>query len=108
MRTYPLLWLSSTSMSQDLASSAQKIDYTVGYSVQAVYTGSSPRGTMSLLASNDGQNFATITDSPTTISSSGTFVWNIISANYDYTQFRFASSAGSVGSLSVNFYSKGF
>lgn len=110
MRTYPIYpqWLSSTSMSQNLASSAQKIDYTVGYSVQAIYNGPNPRGTMSLNASLDGVNFAQIDNSSVLISSSGNYVWNVISANYDYVKFQFASSAASSGSLTVLFYSKGF
>lgn len=108
MRTYPLLWFSSSGMAQNLASSAQKIDYTVGYSVQAVYGGPSPRGTMALYASNDGVNFAQVQNSSQLISSSGNFMWNVMSANYDYVQFQFASSAASSGTLVVNFYSKGF
>lgn len=109
MRTYPIYpaWFSSTATSTDLASSAQKIDYTVAYSVQAIYTGNT-RGTMALYASNDGLNFSQIQNSSYLISSSGNYVWNVLSANYDYVQWRFASSATSTGTMQVLFYSKGF
>jgi hypothetical protein len=55
-------------------------------------------------------HFAQIQNSSVLISSSGTgtYLWNVLSANYDYMQFQFASSGGSLGGIQVWFYSKGF
>lgn len=110
MRTYPIYpyWFSTTALTQNQSSSAQKIDYTIGYSVQANLSGSNGRGTLSLQASIDGTNFAEVQNSSVLMSSSGTYVWNVMSANYDYVRFNLASSAGANGSLTVLFYSKGF
>ena len=109
MRTFPYVLFSSTGMAQNYASSGLKIDYTLGYSVQAVYGGPNPRGTISLNASNDNVNWAQIANSSFLITgTSGSYMWNIWTANYDYMQFQFASSAASSGTMLVNLDSTGF
>jgi hypothetical protein len=105
----------TTGVGNTFSSSAQKIEYGLGYCVQAVYTGNI-NGTISLNASNDGLNFSTISGTPTVIippgaGSTGNFLWNVQQANYLYTQFAFAASSSlqsSTGTLRAVLVSKGF
>ncbi len=108
MRTYFYQLLqSSTGLSGSVSSSAQRIEFTTGYSVQAIYTGGL-NGTASLLSSNDGVTFDTITNTSQTFSGAGSFMWNVLSANYQYVQFSYTATSASSGLLSVNLFSKGF
>ncbi len=98
-------------MSTQLASTGQKIDYTMLSSIQAVYAstgGGVPRGTISLAGSNDNVNFVTIAGSTTAITGSGSGIWNINGTGYDYIQGQFVPIAGSSGQLTLTLYSKGF
>ena len=91
------------------SSSAQQIDYTTGYAMQATYTGIKPEGTLSLLGSNDGINFITIKNSEVAITgaASGTTIWNVILPSYDFVKIKFQSTSATSGSLVGTFYSKG-
>ena len=99
----------TSSIARDYPSSAQSIDFTFGYSVQATYTGIQPQGTLSLLSSNDDVNFVTIRGSSAYIAgaSSGTTIWNVRWPNYDSMRVNFSSTSASSGNLVVTFFSKG-
>lgn len=107
MRTYSYELISTTGVSTFVSTSAHKIDYTVGYAMQASYTGGL-RGNLQLLSSNDGVFFTPIAGTLTSIASTGVFIWNVLSANYLYVQGQFLPTSASTGTLSFLINSKGF
>lgn len=76
-----------------------------GYAVQATYTGS-PVGTLAIQASNDGVNWSTITITSTSISGSGSTMFNMSQELYPYAQLIWTPSSGS-GTLYATVYTKG-
>lgn len=108
MRTYTYTLLSTTGVAGTVSSSAHKIDYTVGYAMQAIYTGGL-NGTLSLLRSNDGTNFSQIPGSTAPIAGAGNFVWDYsTNASYLYVQGKYVASSASSGTLQFLINSKGF
>lgn len=111
MRTYNFILSSSATLPSNgtYASSAQKIEFTTGYSVQADYNGAALRGTISLAASNTGVDFVTIPASTAFIDSPGHYLRNVLASNYEWVRFEWASSGGSSsGFVNVTLQSKGF
>lgn len=114
MRTYPYAIISNGNMSSNsassgnLSSSAQRIDYTFGYSVQATYTGTRPQGNLSLAGSNDGVNFSQVSNSQVALDgTTGTTIYNVAFPNYDFVMVNFAATSASSGIMNAIFYSKG-
>lgn len=74
------------------------IDLTLyyGLSVQASWEGSGGgTGTIGLQVSNDGINYDTVTNSPTTLSGTGTFFWDVTNTQAKYMQVYFTYASGS-------------
>lgn len=107
--------VASTGVNQTFTSSAFKIEYGLGYAVQTIYNGV-VNGTISLLSSNDGVNFDTISGTPTVISNpaagtTGHFTWNVMQSNYQYVQFGYAASStitNTTGLIRATIVYKGF
>lgn len=103
--------LTAQTMAAD-ASIIQQLEQIFAYSMEAVYTGS-PNGTLSLQASNDynpntgNGTWTEIVDSPNAITGAGSSFWNVTSSNYKFVKLVYVRSSGT-GSLSVNFYGRGF
>ena len=106
MRIFKYGFLTGGDMSGNVTSSAVQLDYTVGYSIQAAFTGT-PSGSLKLQASVDGTNYSDITDTSTTIAAAGSFLWNVADPNYDYVRLVYTRT-GSTGVLSATIFSKGF
>lgn len=103
MRTYNYQLISTTGITGLISTSAHKIDYTWAYAMQAIYSGNT-NGVLSLLSSNDGVNFDTIVGSSAAISgSSGSYLWNVLSANYLYVQGQFLASTASASTGTLRF-----
>lgn len=68
-----------------------------GYAVQAIWTGSTLAGTISLQATIDGIDWSTITGTPQTVNGPGSFVWNVDSSIYDQVRVYFTYGSGSGG-----------
>lgn len=109
MRTYPYYLIVNGDMTQNIASSAQKIDYTIFSSVQATYTGNFPQGTLSLFGSNDGNRFVTVKNSSVQLDgTTGITMWNFWgSEGFLYMQCGFLATSASSGTLTVLLNSKG-
>lgn len=108
---YPILVNSNIAIngptSGNIASSAQPVEYSNGFSVQAVYTGTQPQGTIMLQASNDNVNFVTVTGSSASLpGSTGSIVWNVRDPNYFYSRINFLGSSATSGVLNAWFTSK--
>lgn len=92
----------SQSMASNATSQSLNIQQAAGYSVQAVWSGTSPVGTFEIQGSNDNTNFTTITSSPIAISGdTGSLLVNVEFAQYGYTRVKYNFSSG-VGSLTVH------
>lgn len=112
MRTYLYELIYTTGVNTTVSSSGHKIDYTVSYAMQAIYEGGL-NGVLQLQSSNDGLNFDTIQNSPTLTQpvltgTTGSFTWNVLSANYLYVRSQFVPSSASSGNLKFLINSKGF
>jgi hypothetical protein len=93
--------ISAGSMSGNLSSGSIEVKEMVRYSVQSIWTGSSPGGTVTVLASNDNINFDTIPNNSSTISgNTGSSMLLFDTCDYAYVQIYYTASSGS-GSLNV-------
>lgn len=113
MRTYNCYLTPTTGVgivaSSVYQSSAQTIQYEVGFSLQAVYTGAQPQGTISLLGSNDGIHFVTVSGTSSLLSgSTGSTLWNLPQAYYKFIKANFSATSASSGALTVLMQSKEF
>ena len=97
--------LTNADMSGTITSPSQALNISFGYSIQAIYSGS-PSGIIKLRVCNDNYNFVDLADSSITISSSGSWVWNVPEAMYLYTRVVYTPTTGS-GSLSLILTYKG-
>jgi hypothetical protein len=99
-------------MSSSFASPPIMLDQVVGYSFQAVFTGS-PVGTFKIQCSNDDvklasqvSNWSDIASSSKSIATAGDIFWNIDNAFYKWTRLVYTAAVGS-GTCNVSFVSKG-
>lgn len=71
-----------------------------GVALQATVTfGTASTAVLKLQASNDGVNFADIPGSSTTISATGTTIWDIGKPNYKFLRASLAPSGGTVSAV---------
>lgn len=100
--------LSSGSMGASVNSSALDLDQVLGFSCEAVWTGT-PTGTIKLQISDDlvsscsnVSNWIDYTNSSTaTGGGAGTYLWNVAQASYRCVRVAYVRSS-STGSLTVN------
>lgn len=92
------------------ATSAQNIEFSVGYNVQVAFTGIQPQGTFQLCSSNDAIDFVPIAGSSADIGvglpgssaftgSSGVISWNVDRGYYKHVQLQFTPTVASTGTL---------
>lgn len=93
-------------MTTNAVSESLNIQQAAGYSVQAVWNGTSPVGTFEIQGSNDNSNFTTVTSSPIAISGNdGTILVNVEFAQYGYVRVKYNFSSGT-GTLTVHINSQ--
>lgn len=102
--------VSSGDMSGSVSSTAVSLTNAYQYSVQATYTGS-PVGSLELQVSNDIQDCASVTNwssiaaSVQAISAAGSYMWNVINANYHCIRLVYTRTSGT-GTLNAIYGSK--
>lgn len=102
---YPLIVIQPMNVSFN--SRAHQLEAAWGYTVQAVYTGSSISGIFSLQGSADPidhtpadsdnptvMNWTPILNSSFLISSSGSYVWDVNGPGYNYVRLLYSDSSG--------------
>ena len=107
---------SAHSMDTSFNSNAQILDYSLGYSIQGIITGS-PVGTIKLQGSNDPvpadlsgatvANWTDIVDSAQSVTGAGSVMWNYNGSFYKWVRVVYTASTGS-GSITLNLMGKGF
>lgn len=119
MKTNDLLIINAAVMNANLASTPVPLLDIYGFAIQAVYTGT-PTGTLKLQCScdpfkNNGitppapTNWTDVTDSSTSISSAGSYVWNVTGAFYNFVRVVYTdgSSGSSTAVLTIRMVVKG-
>lgn len=107
MLTTPVVLMNELDISGDLTAQ-QQLEQVFAYSVAATFSGANPAGVIKLQASLDEVNWVAIDDSAFSISATGTTIWNVMSSNYRFVQVNWLASGGSVGTVTVKFYARGF
>lgn len=92
--------VSAGSLGADYTSPSVDLTVYYGASLQAVWTGGSANGTLSLQVSNDGVNWSDLTGSDIAVSGAGNFTWDLTQTNVAYVRIIFAYTSGT-GSLSI-------
>lgn len=81
-----------------------------GYSIQAIWSGGSPVGVMSIQASNDGINWSDIPNSSLPVPAVGGETNNIFNVskriNYNYARLKYVRTSGD-GLVIISLVSKG-
>lgn len=104
--TYESSYISGGDMSADITGPAQDLSYIIGYSVQAVWSGS-PVGNIIVQCSNDGITWKDITSTTTaTGGGAGSVILNIVDAMYKKSRVIFSRTSGT-GTLNVVLMAKG-
>lgn len=105
MNTANKILSSNVLMNTTINTEAVPLPNIYGYAIQAVYTGT-PTGTLRLQASadafkyaNDAQpqvptNWTDITDTSVSISSAGSYMWNVIGVFYTFVRVVYSDSSG--------------
>lgn len=98
-------------MNANITSVPQQLFNSNGYSVQAVYTGSTINGTCELQVSGDPLNpdnihppvnWTVLANSSTAVTSTGVFIWNVQDPYYNYVRFVFIDASGGTGNGVLN------
>jgi len=98
--------ISAVSMGGDVASSVYNISEISNYAVQFTWSaGSTPIGTINVLISNDGTNFALIGTAVAVSGNTGTLVIKDTMAGYVYIKAIYTRSSGS-GTLTATIAGK--
>lgn len=88
-------------MSGNITSDSIGMNTVVNYSVQAIWSGTAPVGTLDIQASNDGATFTSILDTPLAVSgNTGDLLVNVEKHAYSKIQIVYTASSG-VGTLNV-------
>jgi hypothetical protein len=98
-------FLDSQSMASSFNSSPLMVADARSYSIDATFTGS-PSGVLELQASIDGQTWARIYGSNTTITTADTIIWNVYGPGYVFVRLLYTRTGGS-GSLTAKLFMKG-
>ena len=114
------LTLSSTDMTDaTITSNAIWLGHIANYSIQLVFTGSTPNGTFKLQASCDEPNqtnpanttvvnWTDITDSDQAVTAAGDHLWTVENAGYTFVRVFWTDSSSSAGTItSARFMIKG-
>lgn len=106
MRTneYPSLIVNGD-MSGNIVSVVMPVNQGAIASIQANWTGSSV-GTLFLQISNDNITYSHYTGSDVDVSSSGNFLWNMLSCGFNFVQLVYTATSGS-GTLNATSSFKG-
>lgn len=107
MLTTPVDLVTAASMGADIESASQQTTNMFGFSIQAVYAGSSPTGSLKLQGSLDQVTWNDIDDYSESISQDGSALWNVTDAMYPYVRVFYDYTSGT-GVLDVKFFGKGF
>lgn len=97
LTTHVFTSLPATSMGATITTTSQIMDTLLSYSIQGVWTGS-PVGDIKIQASNDCTNWDDITGTDQSISSAGSFLWNVTSLSYHCMRVLYTRVSGT-GSL---------
>lgn len=119
MRLLNEILLSAGDASGNLTSNHGLLAGALGYSIQAIITGS-PVGSLKLQGSNDPvpnssflvptytvTNWTDIADSTEAVTGAGTIMYNVEGVYYNWVRAVYTSTSGT-GTLTIQFNSKGF
>jgi hypothetical protein len=120
MKFDPVQIVTSGDMSADVTSKGVFLDQLALYSIQAVWSGSSPTGTFKLQVSNDYvpvsqtnsdpanavTSWTDYTASSYAITANGDYMWNVTVAGYCWVRLKYTFTSGT-GTLNAKFFGKG-
>lgn len=106
MKVFNYVLLAAGDMSGSITSGSQQLIQEVLCSIQAVWAGTAPAGTLKLQISNDNSTWVDYTGSSTTVSGDGNFMWNLISVPFRYVRVVYTRVSG-IGTLVVTIGGKG-
>jgi len=98
--------IDAVSVAGDTTSDSLEVKEAVSIAVQAIWAGSSPSGTVSIQASNDGTNFKELSGGSITVSgNTGNDLKNFADCGFAYLRAVYTHSSGS-GTLTVQVNAK--
>ena len=113
------LTLDGTDMTSNISSDAIWLGHVVNFSVQAIYTGSTPNGTLKLQASNDEgskdndiasssiTNWTDIPSETVTVTAAGSSLFNVENCGYRWFRLVWVDNTSTAGTLSARYNIKG-
>ena len=98
--------IDAESMASDITSDALDVKEVVNLAVQAVWTGSTPVGTLHIKGSCDGENFTDVSGGSTAVSgNTGSILLNIAGCGFSHLQIFYDATSGT-GTLTVRVNAK--
>lgn len=79
----------------------------VGFTLQAIVTGSSIAGTAAIELSNDGTNWVELADSSQALSDSLNFMWEVSDTYAKYMRVKIVETAGNDATCNVYLHARG-
>lgn len=103
--TYYGTYIVNQTMGADVAGSALTIDHSFGFSIQAIWTGVTAAGNLTVEASNDKVQWDTIGGSNLVVAGAGQNTWNVGPVYFHYFRLHFVRTGGT-GNLTANAFTK--
>lgn len=105
--------ISGVDMTSDIQSGFVFLGHIANFSIQVIFTGSTPNGSLFLQASNDKgftginlpnatiTNWTDVTTSEQVITASGDHLWNVQDCGYRWVRFIWRDAASTGGTITV-------
>jgi len=107
MRVFEYQLVSAGNLASNITSAAQQLNQMLMCSIQAVWSGSSPSGTLKLQISNDDSNWTDYSGSSQSVSgNTGSIMWNMSATPFPWIRVVYTAVSGT-GSLNVTVNGKG-
>lgn len=107
MRICENILVASGDMSADITSASESLLHIFGYCVQVQWSGTSPVGTLTLEASNDGASWSTVDGSLDDVyGDSGSGIYHVTDVFYPYVRLKYTRTSGT-GTLNATINLKG-
>lgn len=120
MRVTQITMVSASSMAVNITTAGQQLNQMFGYAIQAFYTTSGTLGGTFKLQSSvdyllDGNgnvlnsgHWDDVPGSSLLIAAAGSNTWNVADINYPFVRLVYTHFSGDTGSLTANFFGRGF